>query len=110
MLDETTETLARDVIQRALAALRERNIIPSVDLPQVTFTPLEGASGYVTRIAVELAQAAEKADIPNVSAAALADALATYLAEVVDLVPAYSDLAHIETAGDGAIHIYLRSA
>lgn len=103
-----TEALARDIIQRALASLRERNALPSVDLPPITLVPLEGERGYLTRIAVDLALAAEAADIPDVSADALARTLATYLAEVVDLVPAYSDIARVEFAGDGAILLYLR--
>lgn len=108
MPEETTEALARDVIYRALAALRERNIIPAVDLPPVTLEPLPGERGYVTYIAVELAHAAEVADIPNISALALANALATYLSEMVDIVPAYSDIVRVEPGSEGAILVYLR--
>lgn len=108
MADATTEALARDMIYRALAALRERNVVPSVDLPPVTLEPLPDERGYATRIAVELAQAAEAADIPNISAETLTAALAGYLAEVVDLVPAYSDIARVEPGSDGTILLYLR--
>lgn len=103
-----TEALACDIIQRALASLRERNALPSVDLPPVTLIPLEGGRGYLTYVAAELAQAAEAADIPNVSVQGLASTLARYLAEVVDIVPAYSDITRVELRNDGAILLYLR--
>lgn len=103
------ETLARDIIRRALASLRERNALPSVDLPPVILTPLEGGRGYLTRVALDLAQAAEAADIPNVSVDALARTLGSYLAEVVDLVPAYGAISHVEVASDGVIRLYAQA-
>src|SRR5487761_2334432 len=107
------EALTRDVIMRAMASLRERGILPSVDLPPVILVPLAGESlpgerVYVTHIAVNLAQAAENADLPNAQPAALATILASYLAEVVDLVPAYSDIHHVESDSAGAIYLYVR--
>ena len=103
-----SEALVSDVVTRALAALRERNLLPSVDLPPVTLVPLEGEHGYLTRIAVEVAQAAETQDIEHRPADALAANIARYLAETVDLVPAYSIIAHVESDDAGAIRIYLR--
>ncbi len=103
-----TEQLVRDVVLRALAALRERNALPSVDLPQVTLIPLEDAPGYLTRVAAEVALAAQAQGIEHVYPEALAITLATYLTETVDLVPAYGEIARIEPASEGAIRIYLR--
>ncbi|HEY7849471.1 MAG TPA: hypothetical protein VIC27_05360 [Ktedonobacterales bacterium] len=109
MSDASLDALVRDVILRALAALRERNALPSVDLPQVTLLPLEDARGYLTRVAVEMALAAAAADIENVYPEALAATISTYLAETVDLVPAYSVIERIEPASEGVIRIYLRA-
>jgi hypothetical protein len=106
-----SEVLVGDVVARALAALRERNLLPSVDLPPVTLVPLEGAQGergYLTRIAIEVAQAAEAQDIEHRPAEALAANIARYLAETVDLVPAYSAIARVEPDDAAVIHIYLR--
>lgn len=108
MSEAATEDLARDVLARALAALRERNALPSVDLPPVTLLPLEGERGYCTRVAIELAQAADAADIEHRPTEALAAIIASYLAETVDLVPAYSAIARVEPTSDGLISIYLR--
>ena len=104
-----TEELAREVIMRALASLRERNIVPSVDLPTVTLIPMEGERGYLTRIAIELAEAATAADIPDVSAERLAASLAAYLDEVISVVPAYEAIARVSAADAGVIHVYLRA-
>ncbi len=104
-----SETLAHDIILRALAALRERNIVPSVDIPAITLIPLEDGRGYQTPIAIALAEAAVVADIPDVSAEALAISIASYLDEVVDVVPAYAVFAHVASMGDGIIHFYLRA-
>ncbi|MDE3229960.1 MAG: hypothetical protein KGO05_08750 [Chloroflexota bacterium] len=104
-----SEELTREVIMRALASLRERNIVPSVDLPAVIFIPLEDEPGYQTRIAIDLAEAAAAADIPDVSAERLATSLATYLDEVVNVVPAYETIARVINAGGGVIRIYLRA-
>lgn len=93
---------------RALAALRERNALPSVDLPPVNLVPLDDGHGYRTRIAVDVAQAAEAQDIEHRPAGALAATLAHYLAETVDLVPAYSVIARVEPDDEGVIYIYLR--
>jgi hypothetical protein len=103
-----SEALVGDVVARALAALRERNLLPSVDLPPVILVPLEGEHGYLTRIAIEVAQAAEAQDIEHGPANALAANIARYLAETVDLVPAYSVIARVEPDDTGVIHIYLR--
>jgi hypothetical protein len=103
-----TDELVRDVIVRALASLRERNALPSVDLPPVTLVPLEGGRGYLTRVAVEVALAAEAQGIENIYPEALATTISTYLTETVDLVPAYSEIARIEPASEGVIRIYLR--
>ncbi len=108
-MDARTETLVRDVILRALASLRERNALPSVDLPTVTLLPLEGERGYLSRVAVELALAAEAADLPNVRAEALAATIASYLAETVDLVPAYSEIERVEPLSGGLIRFALRA-
>lgn len=102
------EQVVRDVIMRALATLREWNALPSVDLPLVTLSPLAGVHGYETRVALDMAQAAQAADLENVSAEAYATKLAAYLTETVNLVPAYSDIAWVEAADGGLIRIYLR--
>lgn len=107
MIDET-ERLVRDVILRAMASLRERNALPSVDLPPVTLISLEGERGFLTRVAVELALAATSAGETTIYPEALAASIATYLSEMVDLVPAYSVIARVEPASEGAIRIYLR--
>lgn len=113
-MDDTSESarieaLTRDIILRALAALRERNTLPSVDLPSVALAPLAGTSGYRTHIASEIAMAADAAEIEHRPAEALAALIASYLAEVVDLVPAYSEIARVESASDGDILLYLRT-
>ncbi len=102
------EQLVRDVVMRALATLREWNALPSVDLPPVTLATLASANGYETRVVIEMAQAAQAADIENVSAEAYAAKLAAYLTETVDLVPAYSEITRVEAVDDGLIRIYLR--
>ncbi len=102
------EQLVRDVVMRALATLREWNVLPSVDLPPVVLAPLAGAHGYETRVAIEMAQAAQAADMENVSAEAYAAKLAAYLTETVDLVPAYSEITRVEAVNRGLIRIYLR--
>ncbi|HEX2348082.1 MAG TPA: hypothetical protein VHI51_06540 [Ktedonobacterales bacterium] len=104
------EALMRDVILRALASLRERNALPSVDLPPVTLLPLAVGRGYRTRVAIEIASAADAAEIEHRPVEALASSIASYLAETVDLVPAYHVIARVETAGDGKITLYLREA
>lgn len=104
-----SEALAHDIILRSLAALRERNIVPSVDIPAITLVPLEDGHGYQTPIAIALAEAAAVADIPDVSAEALAISIATYLDEVVDAVPAYAVFEHVAAMSDGMIHFYLRA-
>lgn len=107
-MPETPENLVRDVVARAMAALRERNVLPSVDLPPVTLVPLDDGRGYLTRVAVELALAAEAANLDTISSEALAARLSSYLAETVDLVPAYSVIERVEPASEGVIRIYLR--
>lgn len=110
-MSDELETLTRDVIARGLAALRERNALPSVDLPAVTLFPLEDGQdrrGYLSRVALEIAQAADTADIEHKSPEALATIIASYLAETVDLVPAYSAIARVEPTGGGVIRILLR--
>lgn len=102
------EALTRDIILRALAALRERNALPSVDLPPVALTPLAEAPGYRTRVINAIVAAADAAEIEHRPVEALATLLANYLAEVVDLVPAYSEIARVERADDGEILLYLR--
>lgn len=105
---EELGNLVRDVVARAMAGLRERNALPSVDLPPVTLVPLEDGRGYLTRVAVEIALAAEAANIENIYPEAVASRLAAYLAETVDLVPAYSAIERVEPASEGVIRIYLR--
>ncbi len=107
-MPQASEDLVRDVVARAMAALRERNALPSVDLPPVTLVPLEDGRGYLTRVAVEIALAAEAANIENIYPEAIASRLSTYLAETVDLVPAYSAIERVEPASEGVIRIYLR--
>ncbi len=100
--------LARDIVRRALASLRERNVLPSVDLPPVTLAPLEARRGYSTPIANEIARAAEAANLEHATAEALAAALASYLDETVNLVPAYSQYVGVAAVGAGMIELYLR--
>lgn len=100
----------RDVVLRALASLRERNALPSVDLPFVSLLPLAAGRGYRTRVAIEIADAADAAEIEHRPVEALASNIASYLAETVDLVPAYHVIARVETAGGGEITLYLREA
>ncbi len=103
------EALTRDVILRALASLRERNALPSVDLPPVTLLPLAAGRGYRTRVAIEIADAADAAEIEHRPVETLAASIASYLAETVDLVPAYHVIARVETAETGEITLYLNT-
>ncbi len=110
-----TEQLARDALARALAALRERGTLPQVDIPPLTLTPLDEGIGYRSTIgsdlAAEVAAAVAAGTLPDdgaTTADTLAQIIARYLAEVVDLVPAYSGIARITAAPDGAVHFYLR--
>lgn len=103
-----SETLVRDVLLRALASLRERNLLPSVDLPVITLVPLPDATGYTTAVAVDLAQAAEAADLEPITAATAAARIARYLDETVQLVPAYSEITRVVADSEGALLIYLR--
>lgn len=105
---DPTAALARDIVRRALAELRERNMIPSVDLPPVTLMPLAGRRGYWTLIASEITQAAEAANLEHASAETLAASLARYLDETVSLVPAYAEFTNVVSVGEGALEIYLR--
>ena len=115
MTDSTTtgseriEALTRDIILRALAALRERNALPSIDLPPVALAPLSEAPGYRTRVAREIAAAADAAEIEHRPIEALATLIANYLAEVVDLVPAYTEIARVESDDGGDILLFLRA-
>ena len=108
-MPDEVEALTRDVIARGMAALRERNALPSVDLPTVTLFPLDGERGYLSRVALEIADAADAADIEHKPPEALAAIIASYLAETVDLVPAYSEIERVEPLSGGLIRFALRA-
>jgi hypothetical protein len=97
-----------DLILRAIAALRERGELPEVEHPSVTVTRLASETlAYRSNAGAAIA-AAQPDD--RQSARDLAHAIAAYLAEVVDLVPAYHEVRAIMPADDGTITIFIGSS
>lgn len=97
-----------DLILRAVAAMRERGDLPDVENPLLTITQLrsEGLPLYRSNAGAALFAAQQNV---RPTAAEFAEAIAAYLREVVDLVPAYSDVRLISPDQDGGIVITLRA-
>jgi hypothetical protein len=96
-----------DLILRAIAAMRERGDIPPMDAPQITVRRITGASTCAYHANIGQALAASQTTQDSLPPEALGASVATYLAEVADLVPAYHDVAAIELVEGGAILITL---
>lgn len=97
-----------DLILRAIAAMRERGELPTMEAPRLTVIPVKGKRADAYRANIGEALAAAQTD-PGAHQApvALGTAVANYLSEVVDLVPAYRDVAAIELAENGDVLISL---
>lgn len=101
----------RDIIARAVAALREQGEIPNVELPAFDVErPQVAAHGdYATNVAMKLAAAAKTAG-QKVNPRALGESIAARIRETVALVPAYDLVESVEVAGPGFINIRLKPA
>lgn len=102
------ETL-RDIITRAVAALREAEQLPNVEVPtfDVERTQLAEHGDYFTNVAMKLASAA-KGTGTKVNPRALAETIAARIRETVEIVPAYDLVETVEVAGPGFINLRLR--
>lgn len=98
-----------DLILRAVAAMRERGELPEVETPKISVSRVsrEGVARFQSNVGQALA-IAQTGDLPHLTPQALASAVADYLREVVDLVPAYHDVAMVESSDDGSLTITLR--
>ncbi len=98
-----------DLILRAVAAMREHGELPEFETPRITIARVNGsgAPAFRSNVGQALASAQTGAQPPQ-SARALAVAIAGYLREVVDLVPAYHDVALVTSSSDGSLTITLR--
>ncbi len=100
-----------DLILRAIAAMRERGDLPEVETPRITVTAVSGVNAETFRSNVGQAlAAAQTGEHPLMSPHTLATTIADYLSEVVDLVPAYHDVASVRALDDGTLIITLRSS
>jgi hypothetical protein len=100
-----------DLILRAVAAMRERDELPAIDAPQITVLRVPDSMGETFHANVGQALAvAQVSAPPRLSAQALASAVAEYLRDVIDLVPAYHNIAAVASTDDGTLIITLRSA
>lgn len=97
------DAAVKDLILRAIAAMRERGELPEFEHPNVTVTRLASETlAYRSNVGAAIADAQPD---DRQSARDLAHAIAAYIAEVVDLVPAYHDVRAITPADDGTITI-----
>lgn len=100
-----------DLILRAIAVMRERGEFPEMETPKITVARLTNASVETFHSnAGQAIAAAQTGEQPHPSAQALARAVADYLREVVDLVPAYHEVASVTSTDDGSLIITLRGA
>ncbi len=100
-----------DLILRAVAAMRERGELPEIEAPSIVVVHAMSAGAKTFRANVGQALAAAQTDEQTrLSAQALAHAVADYLREVVDLVPAYHEVAAVTSTDDGSLIITLRGA
>jgi hypothetical protein len=98
-----------DLILRAVAAMREHGELPEVETPSISVSRVSSGGAALFRSNVGQALAtAQTGEHPNQSPQAFARAVADYLREVVDLVPAYYDVASVESGNDGSLTITLR--
>ena len=98
-----------DLILRSIAAMRERGELPEFEPPTISVARLSASDHARFRSDVGQALAASQTgDQPRLSPQKLASAIADYLREVVDLVPAYRDVASVEASDDGSLTITLR--
>lgn len=100
-----------DLILRAVAALRERQEIPDVESPQIVVSRIPGDGVVTFHSNVGQALTATRSDDngPALSPHVVASLVASYLAEVVDAVPAYHDIASVTATEDGSLTITLRT-
>ncbi len=104
------EESVADLILRAVAAMREHGDLPEVETPRITISRVSsGAATFRANVGQALA-AAKIGDQSSLGPLTLASAVADYLRDVVDLVPAYHDVASVTSTDDGSILITLRSA
>lgn len=98
-----------DMILRAVAALREQGELPEMEPPRISVTQVTNSTGlaYHANIGPALAEA-QTAQSNALTAENLARRVADYLEEVVDLVPAYHDIAAIALAPNGSLIITMR--
>lgn len=100
----------RDLIMRAVAALRERGELPEVERPQISVARVagEGPAVYRSNLGVALAKAVTGDAQPAANPYRLAVSVVEYLSEVIELVPAYHDVLAITAAEDGSVTVTLR--
>lgn len=100
----------RDLILRAVAALRERGELPEVERPQISVARVagDGPAVYRSNLGVALAEAMAGDAQPAANPYRLAVSVVEYLSEVVELVPAYHDVQSVTAAEDGSITVTLR--
>lgn len=97
-----------DLILRSIAAMRERGDLPEFEPPTISVARLSGSDPARFRSDVGQALAASQTGDQRQSPRELASAIAEYLREVADLVPAYHDVASVEASDDGSLTITLR--
>lgn len=100
-----------DIILRGIASMREHGDLPEIESPRIVImrTSLGGSSTFIANVGQALA-AALTSDQPPLSPRAIASSITEYLREVVELVPAYHDIASVTSTEDGSILITLRGA
>lgn len=99
------------IILRAIASMREHGDLPEIESPRIliTRTSLGGSTAFIASVGQALAAALLR-DQPSPSPRALASSVAEYLREVVELVPAYHEIASVTSTEDGSVIITLRDA
>jgi hypothetical protein len=98
-----------DLLLRSIAAMRERGELPEFEPPMISVARLTGSDPARFHCNAGQALAAgQTGDQPRLSPQDLAHTIANYLREVVDLVPAYHDVAAVEASDDGSLTITLR--
>lgn len=102
------DEMVTDLILRAIAAMGERGDLPAFEPPTISVWRVTNGDAARFRSNVgEALAAAQTGEQPRLSPQALASAVAGYLREVVDLVPAYHEVASVESSGDGSLTITL---
>ena len=101
--------LIRDIVAKSVAALREADELPDIEVPPFDIErPQIAAHGdYATNVAMKLAAAAKAAG-QKANPRAVAEAIAARMRETVELVPAYDLISAVEVAGPGFINMRLK--